>query len=147
MSAVEREARRDAREFVRAQNFYGEGSRTRRKLIGNSVAYKVENKPGYYRAFEQERRLREQEDHTKIAMRERRRRDAAKAATRNTKALMTGNYQNAQAGVLLVAAVGYFVHQTGLDRRILNKGKEQVRRFRSRFPRKKARVYNITDVR
>src|SRR5688500_8043298 len=121
--STQKEARRDAREFARAQMYYGEGAGTRRKLITATVESKAEKNPEYDRAFRQELERQDMAEHAAKARRERRRRDVKESTTKNTKALVTGNYQNAQAAVVTAATVGYFLHQTGLDKVIYEKGK------------------------
>jgi hypothetical protein len=39
---------------------------------------------------------------------------------------MTGNYQNAQTSILILIVAGYFAHQSGLDKKAYEKGKDVV---------------------
>lgn len=144
--SIEREARRDAREYARAQMYYGEGAGIRRRHISNTVQSKADRSAAYNNAFLDELERQDMAEHAQKARRERQRRDTAESVTKNTKALVTGNYQNAQAGVLVVATVAYFAHQTGLDKKVYEKGKKVYRDVRYRIKRRKlkdAPVYNI----
>lgn len=144
--SVESRARRDAREFALAKEFYGEGAGVRRRHIGDTVAARSSD-PVYAVAFRAELARQDKAELVKKAKRERRRRDIAESASRNTKALVSGNVQQAQAGFVVVAAVAYFMHQTGLDRKVVDKTRNAVHRFRTRRAPREAKVYNITDVR
>lgn len=50
--AVDRHAKKDAKEFARAKAFYGEGAGTRRKLAKATVEGKSQRLPGYKKAFD-----------------------------------------------------------------------------------------------
>lgn len=66
---VRREAKRDARESVRAAMSYGEGAGNRRKLINKSVEAKKKKDPNYAEAFDY---YREREDVAKAGQNARR---------------------------------------------------------------------------
>lgn len=51
--AIDKSARKDAEETVRAQMYYGKGAGTRRKLINNSVEDKRKRSPNYAKAWTQ----------------------------------------------------------------------------------------------
>lgn len=150
MSNTQKEARRDAREYARAQMYYGEGAGNRRKLIFSTVDAKAERDPAYARAFHQELARQDMAEHATKARRERERRDRTEMVTKNTKHLLTGNYQNVQSSVLVLVVAGYFAHQTGLDKKVYEKGKKVYRdiriRLESRKIRKNRKVHNITVV-
>lgn len=126
---TQREARRDAREYARAQMYYGEGAGTRRKLITATVDAKAHRDPAYERAFHDELSRQDMAEHASKARRERQRTDAVSSVKQNSKAVISGNYQNMQSGALLVVVVGYFVHQTGVDKLVWEKGKTYYRNF------------------
>lgn len=132
-----KEARNDAREFARAQMYYGEGAGTCRKLIEASVESKALRDPEYARAFRQELQRQDMAEHATAARKERRRRDNAEAVKQNTKAIVTGNYQNAQSTVLVMVVAAYAVHQTGLDKKVYEKGKKLVGDLKARWNRRK----------
>lgn len=129
---TQREARRDAREYARAQMFYGEGAGTRRKLISATVDAKSGRDPKYARVFRTELARQDMAEHAAKARRERARTDALESTKRNTRALLTGNYQNAQAGVMILILLGYAAHQTGLDKKMWDKAKEYKDRIKNR---------------
>lgn len=144
---VEKEARRDAREYARAQMYYGEGAGIRRRLIENTVQAKIDRNPKYHQAFRVELDKQDMAEHATKARRERRRKDTSAVVTKNTKALATGDYQNLQSGVLVVVVAGYFAHRAGLDRMVYNKAKDlkdkasaKIRRMRGK---KQSVVHNI----
>lgn len=134
---LEKEARRDAREYARAQMYYGEGAGTRRKLIFATVDAKALRDPAYARAFHQELSRQDMAEHATKARHERRRKDTTQAVSRNTKHLISGNYQNVQSGLLIVIVLGYFAHNTGLDKRAMEKGKLMARKLKARCKRDK----------
>jgi hypothetical protein len=140
-----KEARNDAREFARAQMYYGEGAGTRRKLIEASVESKATRDPEYARAFRQELQRQDMAEHAEAARKERRRRDNAEAVKQNTKALVTGNYQNAQSTVLILVVAAYVVHQTGLDQKVYQKGKELASDLKAKWRRRRHLKVVIID--
>lgn len=129
---TEREARRDARKYARAQMYYGEGAGTRRKLINATVEAKTHRDPTYARAFREELARQDMAEHARKARLERARTDALESTRRNTRAILTGNYQNMQAGVALLILVGYVAHQTGLDVKAYEKAQEIRERIKKR---------------
>lgn len=150
MSNVQKEARRDAEEYARAEMFYGEGAGTRRKLIAATVESKMYRNPIYARAFEKELARQDMAEHAAKARKERRRRDATELVTKNTKAIASGNYQNAQGGVIVLVAAGYALHKTGLDKRLFEKSRrlyaQGVDRIRRHRAPKRNNVHSITEV-
>lgn len=146
---TQREARRDAAEYARAQMFYGEGAGTRRKLITATVESKAHRDPSYARAFRRELARQDMGEHATKARRERSRKDTTSSVKRNTRALVSGNYQNAQSGVVILVMLGWAAHQTGLDEKVYNKGKQVVANARARFNDRKPKnqkVHNLTSV-
>lgn len=135
--SIQKEARRDAREYARAQMYYGDGAGTRRKLITNAVASKVERKSGYHEAFQKELARQDMAEHASKATRERRRRDVTESVSKNTKALATGNYQNVQSTLLAIAVAGYFAHKSGLDKKAYEKGQEVYKDVKRRIKRRR----------
>lgn len=143
------QARRDAREVARAQMFYGEGAGNRRKLIAASVQAKIDRDPAYGRAFRQAIAREDMAEHASEARKERRRLDRNDAISRNTRAVMTGNKQSMQTSVLVATTIAYFAHQTGLDKKVYEKGRALYHEARARYRgrrRTQAVIYNITNV-
>lgn len=133
MSKTEREARRDAREYARAEMFYGEGAGTRRKLIQATVESKAAKDPHYAHAFRTELNHQDMAEHAAKARSERRRKDVLESTRKNTKAVVSGNYQNAQTGVLILIVAGYFAHQTGLDKKALEEAKKLKTKVENKY--------------
>lgn len=144
---VQREARRDAKEYARAQMYYGEGAGTRRKLISATVEAKAHRNPEYARVFHSELSRQDMSEHATKARHERDRRDASHAMHKNARGLLTGNYQSVQTGVLLGVVAAYFAHQSGYDKKIMEKGKEFVQNLRARIKHKKAVDDLLTELR
>ena len=142
---VEKEARRDAREYARAQMFYGEGAGTRRKLITATVASKGQTKPGYDVAFRQELMRQDMADHAVKARHERQRKDAEYSISKNARGLATGNYQAVNTSVLVLAATAVFAHKTGYDVKAFVYGKKMYYKLRAKL-RREPDVINISDA-
>jgi len=129
---VNKEARRDAREYARAEMFYGEGAGNRRKLIQTAVDAKVQKSPVYAREFHRELGRQDMAEHVIKARHERERKDAAKAFNANARAIATGNYQSVNTIVLLLATAGYVAHKTGYDVKIYDAGKKKWEEFKAK---------------
>ena len=140
---VTKEAQRDAREYARAQMYYGEGAGTRRKLITNSVAAKVERKIGYNEAFQKELERQDMAEHALRARKERRRKDVSHSVNKNTRNLVTGNYRGVNTSIMVIAGVVYFAHQTGYDVKIYDSAKKKIDQFRAK---RWARKVNLASV-
>lgn len=156
---VQKQAAKDAREYAAAYMAYGEGAGTRRKLIEGTVGYKAEFVPGYREAFEREHSAQNMERHAKNAKTNNRVKTVNQAVARNTRALASGKYENASTGIVIVSALAYGLHQTGLDKPMIDFTKKQYKKARERFSRKTKKpgpnkpaeksddgVYRITDV-
>ena len=134
-----REARRDAKEYARAQMAYGEGAGTRRKLITATVEAKAERDPAYARLFRTELSQQDMAEHAAKARRERTIKDNTEAIRKNTKAIATGNYQNAHSTLLILIVAGYFAHRSGLDQRVYKKSQEIIDDVKARFKEYRAK--------
>lgn len=132
-----KDARNDAREYARAKMYYGEGAGNRRKLIEASVESKAARDPAYARAFRQELERQDMAEHASKARHERRRKDTTSAITSNTKALVSGNYQNVQSTALILVVAAYAAHQTGLDQKVYQKSKEIAADIKARWRRRR----------
>lgn len=82
-------------------------------------------------------------EHATKARHERHRIDATSTVTRTTKHLVSGNYQNLQGGVLMLIVVGYYAHNTGLDKRAMEKGKSMVREAKARYKKYKSNLKSV----
>lgn len=146
---VQKEARKDAKEYARAQVFYGEGAGTRRKLIQATVDGKIARDPSYGRVFRQELSRQDMADHVTKARWERERRDAAKATRKTAHAIVTGNHRGVKPTVAMVGMAAYYAISFGYDRKLYEAGKRKLRRFRrkTRVDETGATVHDITTIR
>lgn len=69
--SVNKHAKRDAKEYARAQAFYGQGAGTRRKLIKQTVDGKSKRLPGYSTAFHKHLAEQDTSKHAEKAVSER----------------------------------------------------------------------------
>lgn len=132
--SVHREAARDAKEFARAQVFYGEGAGNRRKLIKTAVNAKMLKSPAYRQAFDLELGSQDMVHHVRKARRERHRRDVAHALNKNTRNAMSGRYTGVNMVVIVTGGALYYAHKTGRDKEILEKGKEKLEQIKLKHP-------------
>lgn len=158
MSSLKSQAEKDAREFTQAKLAYGEGAGNRRKLINETVAFKIENWPGYKEQFDAARERQDVPSMAKHAKRDARRKNANDALVRNTKALMTGKYENANTILLALGGAAVILHKTGYDKVVIQKTKAKVKDLRRRVrrypktpkgsykPGTDGKVYVITDL-
>lgn len=72
---INRDAAKDAKEFARAKQFYGEGAGTRRKLIKAKVESKSKHSASYKKAFDHHLANQDMGKHSDRAVSERKRRD------------------------------------------------------------------------
>jgi len=110
---VDRDAAKDAKEFARAQMFYGEGAGTRRKLINKSVEYKRNTVPGYKQAFDKHFASQDMSRHATKAVNERGRTDKKKTIKRGASYVarrITGEMGTVAAFTALTIAGGAFLN-------------------------------------
>lgn len=137
MGNIEREARKDAKEFARAQMFYGEGAGNRRKLITAKVESKTAKSQTYARAFHQALTKQDMEKHANLAQRERALKDTSHTVNKNVRGIINGDYRAVNTSVAVAIGVGYLAHQTGLDRKIYYKVKGKIDEYKIRREVKK----------
>lgn len=140
-----KEARNDAREYARAQMFYGEGAGTRRKLITASVESKARRNPAYAREFHTELARQDMAEHASKAQVERHRQDRNEAVSRNIRGALTGNSKSLNTSVLIIGVIVYLAHETGYDKKAIAKGKAIVANLRARRNRRK-NVHSVTNI-
>lgn len=116
---VNKEAARDAAEWVAAGMAYGEGAGIRRRHIESAVSYKAERIPGYVDAFN---KAYERVDVTKAvqsAKRSGKAKDVGALTSKNVKALARGDVRGMSTPVAALLIVGVVAHQTGYDKKAL----------------------------
>lgn len=127
---TKKEATRDAAEFARAQMFYGDGAGTRRKLIQATVDSKINRDPAYGRAFREALAAQDMAEHASKARRERRRIDTTTAVNKNLRGIVTGKNQSVATSILVIGSVAYYMHETGLDKKLVDGIKKQHQKFK-----------------
>ncbi len=122
---IAKEAAKDAKEYASAKMYYGKGAGTRRKLIKASVEQKMKD-ANYKEAFnkavaEQDMAKRASEARTKRKVE-----DTKSSTAKTVRGLI--NAANGNAGRASAASIAIFsaVHMTGLDKKLINKGKSYV---------------------
>lgn len=135
MTSIARQAEKDAREWTQAKLAYGEGAGTRRKLINETVAYKMEHIDGYKHAFDKAAAQQDVAAMARNAKRDNRRKTVNEALARNTRAAVTGKYENLNTALLIAGGAAVVLHKTGLDKVIVEKTKARYRDLRRRMRR------------
>lgn len=125
--STNRDARKDAKEFARAKQFYGEGAGTRRKLIKATVEGKGKKNASYKTAFDHHLANQDTSKHVTKAQSERKRKNVVKSArrgVRGTSHILRGNSQYASAATAIVVGGALYAHKAGIDKVILDGGKK-----------------------
>lgn len=128
-----REAAKDAKEFARAKQFYGEGAGTRRKLIKATVEGKSKKSESYKRAFDHHLAKQDVSKHAAKAQSERKRKDIKKSTgrgIRGTVHILNGNAQYASAVTALAVGGALYAHKAGIDKVILDSGKKAYKKVK-----------------
>ena len=115
---IERDARRDAKEYARAKAYYGEGAGIRRKQIKNMTSERMKDKD-YKKAFESFLQNQDMRSHQKAANRERKFQDTKNYAgktARGVKNILIG------AGNVSLSALALYsaAKVTGADKVVAN---------------------------
>jgi hypothetical protein len=125
-SSTNREAKKDAKEFARAKQFYGKGAGTRRKLIKATVEGKSKKSSSYKKAFDHHLANQDTSKHAAKAQTERKRKNvvsSARRGVRGTSHILRGNSQYASAATAIAVGGAMYAHKSGIDKTILNAGK------------------------
>lgn len=140
---LKKEALRDAEVYAQAQMFFGEGAGTERKLIKATVEHKAATFPGYKEAFQKALMKQDMAHHAKSAQKRRRKIDTSKKIHKNIKGVLNGDYRSVNLSVMAIVVGGYYAHQTGLDRVVLETSKRKYRELKRKY---KMRKNNITTL-
>lgn len=130
MNKVIKDAQKDAKEYMAAQMFYGEGAGIRRKHITHAVAFKTDRFPGYDQAFNTAVRTMDPEKFIKSARRERKTKDISAYTSRNIKALARGDRHGMSGTIIAISIVAGVAHTTGYDKIIWKKTKAKTEQAR-----------------
>lgn len=128
---TDREARRDAKEHARAEQYFGKGAGTRRKLIKNAVEYKKKHHPGYAEAFERHLASQNTSKHVEKAIKERKRTDRSLKIKQSLGALArkaTGEWGTTAAFTLL-ASSGFLFLRSDKGRRLTKQTMSKISDF------------------
>lgn len=124
--STNRQAKKDAHEFARAKQFFGEGAGTRRKLIKATVDGRSKD-PAYKKAFDHHLTKQDSSVHAAKARSERKRKDTKRSigrGIRGTRHILNGNSQYASAATAIAVGGALYAHKTGIDKVIFNAGKK-----------------------
>jgi len=139
---TDRMARKDAKEFARAKQFYGEGAGTRRKLIKARVDGISKKNPGYKKAFEAHLANQDTSKHAAKAKSERKRKNVANSTRkgiRGTSHILRGNSQYASAATAIVVGGALYAHKAGIDKTIAKAAKDTYNKAKDPNGHKAAR--------
>lgn len=137
-------AKKDAKEFARAKQFYGEGAGNRRKLIRATVEGRSKKDPSYKKAFDHHLAKQDSSKHASAARSERKRKDVKKSVgrgVRGTRHILNGNSQYASAATALAVGGALYAHKAGIDKIILNAGKKAYSKAKDPNGHKAARAF------
>lgn len=129
--STHREARKDAKEFARAKQFYGQGAGTRRKLIKATVEGKSKKSLAYKKAFDHHLANQDTSKHAAKAQSERKRKDisnSTRRGIRGTSHILRGNSQYASAATAIVVGGALYAHKAGIDKIVLDAGKKAYKK-------------------
>lgn len=126
-------AKEDAQRWASAEMAYGEGAGTRRKLMNAELQSKTLNIPGYWDAFNNAYDALDMNKFAKAAVKERKALDRAAKASKNLRAIRTGNYQGLSTGVFVAVGTAYVLHVTGYDKVLLAEGKKAYKKAKVEF--------------
>lgn len=133
MNKIEKMAAKDSYEYGLAQMFFGEGAGTRRKLIETVINERVETIPGYERALNVAYGKLSQIEMAEKAIAERKSIDRASKASKNFRAIRSGNLHNLSTGVFVVVGAAYLAHATGYDKVIEVEAKKLYKKTKTEY--------------
>lgn len=113
---VNKQASKDAFDFARALMAFGEGAGTQRKLIKARIDHRIDNIPGYAKAYQAAFQAQDMAKHAEQAKHIHRVKKAKKVVDRNAKGILTGNKQQLTTGVAIAVTVAFYAHETGIDK-------------------------------
>lgn len=117
-------AKKDAENWARAEMFFGEGAGIRRKHLQADIDTKTATIPGYLERFGAYYEKQDMAEHAIQAAKERKKIDAGIKASKNLRALKSGNVRNLSTGVFVVVAGYVLARETGMDKHIEREAKK-----------------------
>lgn len=128
--SIKRQAIKDAHEYAAAKMFYGEGAGVRRRLINQTVQFKIQNIPGYDVVFQRELAKVDFAKVSRSARRERKRIDAINTVSKNGRAALRGDFRAMSLPIAIAVGAGYVAHETGYDKKALAYSKKEYRKVK-----------------
>lgn len=122
---LKKDAAADAKEYARAQAFYGEGAGTRRKQIKNLASERMKD-PDYKAEFERQLALQDMAKHQKAANRERKVKDVKESTARTARGVKNFLLGNAVPMTTAAIAIGGALKYTGAGSKIAAWGKRTL---------------------
>ena len=122
---LNRDAKKDAKEFARAKMYYGEGAGNRRKLIKATVNERSKD-PNYKKKFDEYYQQQNMADHASKAKKERRTKDINKSVKKNARGavnILTGHPERLGASLTMAYGAYRIAHKYNIDKLIINEGK------------------------
>lgn len=149
MNKLEKQAARDAHEWLSAEMAYGDGAGTRRKLTYGPIQQKMEDIPGYEEAFANVYNSLDLDKYAQMAIKERKHLNRAAKAGQNMRALKSGNVNNLTTGLFIAVGVGIVLHQTGYDKKLEAEAKKLYKQAKVEYRFRKARFkgLNVEKIR
>jgi N-acetyl-gamma-glutamylphosphate reductase len=117
---IDREAQKDAKEYIQAKLYYGQGAGTRRKLIKAKIEGKSAKNADYAKAVEFHKNNQDIEKQLGKVKGQRARATARATTAKTSRGIINtirGNPQAAGASVAAAASVAILIHKTGLDKK------------------------------
>lgn len=132
---VNRMAAKDAKEHGLAKMYYGEGAGIRRRQIKNVVETRKKQDPTYAKAFDHHVTQQDLAKASAKAHSKRKRTDMAKGTAKTARGInhiINGNPQYATAAATLLVGGAMYIHKSGIDKVIFDKGKTFYKDAKSR---------------
>jgi len=123
---TKRIAKKDAKEYARAQMYYGEGAGNRRKLIKATVEQHKKNDPFYEKEFERQLSNQDMASHASKARAERKTRDVVHTTAKTTRGIINQVLHTGASISAGAAAIYTVAHYTGLEQKIREYGKQYI---------------------
>ena len=133
--STNRQARKDAKEFTQAKQFYGDGAGTRRKLIKKTVEQRSKDET-YKKAFDHHVENTDWSKRSSQAISRRKRTDTvegAKKTTRGITHLVAGNPQYASAAAILLFGAAGAAYKAGVHKHVAKYGKTAYSKAKVEF--------------
>lgn len=121
---LDRQARKDAKEWSRAKVSTGEGSGNRRKQINAIVNQRSKDSAKYKKLFNEYVQKQDMSKHVKKANRERVRKDTKNKVAKTTRSVTHLVLRDGAPVAASVALVYYVAKRTGLDKVAVSEGKK-----------------------